>query len=262
MDQLQLILALLVLSFGGPMAQGEGAEETTVAGDTLVEVVEDSTGYVVSIQQVTVTDMRIADTLVISLNSFGNPLAGFELKFAVESPFIDIVGVLPGEIYDSCNWEFFNARQIDTHNKENYPPVIWQAVALADMMPGTDRPVCFSFEREASLMKLVVSSEHVARVPDTVAPIFFFWEDCSDNTIAGISGDILAISAKVFDYYNVEYTEKQKLFPTRTGAPKHCIDPVARNKPRRQIEFHNGGVEFKLNVDEDIADSIEASTEE
>lgn len=262
MNQLRLILTLLVLSFGGPMAQGEDTEETAVAGDTLVEVVEDSTRYVVSVQRVTVTDMRINDTLVISLNSFGNPLAGFELKFAVESPFIDIDTVLPGEIYDSCNWEFFNARQIDAHNKENYPPVIWQAVALADMMPDTDRPVCFSFEREASLIKLVVSSEHVARVPDTVAPIFFFWEDCSDNTIACISGDTLAISAKVFDYYNVEYTEKQKLFPNRTGAPEQCIDPTARNKPRRQIEFHNGGVEFKLDLGEDIADSTEASTEE
>ena len=259
MDQLRLISALLVLSFGGPIARGEGTKETAVAGDTLVEVVEDSTRYVVSVQRVTVTDMRIDDTLVISLNSFGNPLAGFELKFAVESPFIDIVEVLPGEIYDSCNWEFFNARQIDTHNKENYPPVIWQAVALADMMPGTDRPACFSFEREASLIKLVVSSEHVARVPDTIAPIFFFWEDCSDNTIAGISGDTLAISARVFDYYNVEYTEKQKLFPTRTGAPKQCIDPNALNKPRRQIEFHNGGVEFKLDLGEDIADSTDTT---
>lgn len=241
------------------MAWGEGAEETTVAGDTLVEVVEDSTRYIVSIQRVIVTDMRIDDTLVISLNSFGNPLAGFELKFAVESPFIYIDTVLPGEIYDSCNWEFFNARQIDTPNKEDYPPVIWQAVALADMMPDTDRPVCFSFEREASLVKLVVSSEHVARIPDTVAPIFFFWEDCSDNTIAGISGDTLAVSAKVFDYYNVEYTEKQKLFPTRTGAPEQCIDPTARNKPRRQIEFHNGGVEFKMNLEGEIVDSAETT---
>jgi hypothetical protein len=260
MNKLQLILTLLVLSFSGSMARGESTEESTVVGDTLVEVVEDSIRYVVSVQRVTVADMRIDDTLMISLNSFGNPLAGFELKFAVESPFIYIDTVLPGEVYDSCNWEFFSSRQIDTHNKENYPPVVWQAVALADMMPGADRPVCFGFEREASLIKLVVSNEHIARVPDTVAPIFFFWEDCSDNTIAGISGDTLAISAKVFNYYNVECTEDRELFPTRTGAPKQCIDPAARNKPHREIEFHNGGVEFKLDLGKDTADSTETST--
>ncbi len=261
MDQLRLVLASLMLFLGGQPAWGEGAEETVVAEDTIVEVVEGSTRYVVSVQRVTVTDMRISDTLVISLNSFGNPVAGFELKFAVESPYLDIVGVLPGEIYDSCNWEFFNARQIDIH-EENYPPVVWQAVALADMMPGTDRPVCFGLDKEASLLKLVVSSEHVTRVPDTVAPIFFFWEDCSDNTVAGISGDTLAVSAKVFDFYGVEHTVKQKSFPSRTGAPEQCIDPDARNKPRRQIEFRNGGVEFTANVDEDIADSTDTSTEE
>jgi hypothetical protein len=259
MNQLWLISILLVLSFGGAMVKGEDTEETAITGDTLVEVSEDSIRYVVTVQRVTVTDMRIDDTLVISLNSFGNPLAGFELKFAVESPFIYIDTVLPGEIYDSCNWEFFNARQIDTHNKEDYPLVIWQAVALADMMPDTNRPVCFSFGREASLVKLVVSSEHVARVPDTVAPIFFIWEDCSDNTIAGISGDTLAISAKVFDYYNIEYTEKQELFPTRTGTPEQCINPTARNKPRRQIEFHNGGIQFELNLEGEIVDSAETT---
>lgn len=247
------MLACLVLLFGAPAVWGQ--ERVEPVGDT---VVEEAPRYVVSVQRVTVTDMRIDDTLAILLNAFGNPVAGFELKFAVESPFIDIVAVLPGEIYDSCGWEYFNARQINTANKETYPPVVWQAVALADI-PDAHRPLCFGFDREASLIKLVVSSEHMARVPDTIAPIFFFWEDCGDNTIAGVSGDTLAMSTKVFDYYNVEYTEGRELFPSRTGAPNQCINPAAKNKPRRLIEFHTGGVEFKLDLEPVEVDTTDSS---
>ena len=83
MNQLSLILPLLVLSFGGPETWGEDIREAALAEDTLVEAIEDSPRYVLSVQRVTVTDMSLNDTLMILLNSFGNPVAGFELKFAV-----------------------------------------------------------------------------------------------------------------------------------------------------------------------------------
>lgn len=261
MNQLSLILALLVLSFGGPATWGEDIEDTALAEDTLVEAIEDSPRYVLSVQRVTVTDMSLNDTLMILLNSFGNPVAGFELKFAVESPFIDIDTVLPGEIYDSCQWQFFTSRPISARDKEGYPPLIWQAVGLAQSVLAGDGPVCYGLERQASLIKLVVSSGQAAQVPDTVAPIFFFWEDCTDNTIADISGATLSLSARVFDCFGNEFTPESDSFPNRTGAVDQCIDPAALNKPRRQIDFYNGGVEFKLDLGENIADSTEDSTE-
>jgi len=226
----------------------EEVDETTTTGDTLVEVVEDSPAYIVSIERLKVGDMKLDDTLEIMLDSFGRPLAGFELKFALESPFINIDTVLPGEILDSCGWEFFNARAVNTQDKEGYPPVVWQAVGLAKTAPGGRGPTCYSLERQASIVRLVLSSWLVGRVPDTVVKIFFFWEDCSDNSIANLSGDTLAISARVFDYFGNELPQESNLFPNRTGATKQCIDPDSRNKPRRQIDFHNGGVEFKLDL--------------
>lgn len=256
MNRLQLIVACCVLSFGTSAVLGQERNESV--RDTLTK---EAPRYVLSVQRVTVGDMKINDTLSISLNSFGYPMAGFDLKFAVENPLIDIVEVLPGEIYDSCRWEYFDARQVPTAGKETYPPIVWHAVALANLIPDTVRPLCFSFNREASLIKLVVSSEHVAQAPDTVVPIFFFWEDCSDNTIASVTGDTLAMSAKVIDYFNIEHPQGRELFPCRTGAPKDCINPRSRNKPQRLIEFYNGGVEFKLDLGDEVIDSQERGIE-
>jgi hypothetical protein len=213
--------------------------------------------YVVSIERVKVGNMRIHDTLAITLNSFGRPLAGFELKFGLESPFIDIDTVLPGELFDSCRWEFFNSRSLTNPDRVDYPPILWQAVAIAQVSPGEQGPICYGLDGEVSLAKLVVTSERVARVPDTVAPIFFFWEDCTDNTISNASGDTLAISSKVFDFHDIEYTGDLESFPNRTGSSDECIRPSRPNRPRRLIEFHNGGVEFKLDVGDKTADSSE-----
>jgi len=239
----------------------EPVGDTLSLKDTLIKEIEDSSRYVVSVQRVTVGDMKINDTLLISLKSFGKPIAGFELKFAVESPFINIDTVLSGELYDSCRWQFFTARSVNTLDNKGYPPVLWQAVALARVVSEGEGPLCYSLDREASLARLVVSSEHISRIPDAVAPIFFFWEDCSDNSFSSISGDTLAISAKLFDFHDVEYQEKQNRFPNRTGALDECINPAARNKPRRLIKFHNGGVEFKLDLGDKVTDSLERGIE-
>jgi hypothetical protein len=203
--------------------------------------------------------MQIHDTLAILLNSFGRPLAGFELKLGVESPFIDIDTVLPGVLFDSCGWQFFKARSIATYGKTGVPPVLWQVVALAETVPGGTRPVCYGWEDEVSVAKLVVTSEHLTRVPDTVVHISFFWEDCSDNTIAGMSGDILSLSAEVYDYHDVQYDRTVDTFPNRTGAPDDSIDLSRPNHPRRRITFYNGGVEFRLSIEKDTADSGQAT---
>jgi hypothetical protein len=201
--------------------------------------------------------MKIYDTLEITLTSSGRLLAGFELKFGVASPFIDIDTVLPGELYDSCRWEFFSSRSVNNQHREDYPPTLWQAVAIAQVSPSEQGPICFGLDGEVSLVKLVVTSEHLTRVPDTVAPIFFFWEDCTDNSISGVSGDTLAISAAVFDYDSTASQSSGDIFPNRTGAIDDCINPDKPNRPHRLIEFYNGGVEFKLDVGVRQADSTE-----
>ncbi|MCK4461677.1 MAG: hypothetical protein KAW46_07715 [candidate division Zixibacteria bacterium] len=214
----------------------------------LPQEAEDTANFVVSIERLTVHRGRILDTLDITLESGGNLLAALDLRLALESRFVEILEILPGEILDSCSWEFFNAQAEEGSVRENYPRSLWHVVALAELIPDETRPHCYGIGRRASLLRLVISSEHVDLVPDGTAAIFFFWESCSDNSIAGVTGNMLSLSAKLYDYYPVGDYESDALFPTRLGAPEQCIDPSVKNPPRRCIEFHNGGVEFLLQL--------------
>ncbi|MCK4372596.1 MAG: hypothetical protein KAW61_05585 [candidate division Zixibacteria bacterium] len=209
---------------------------------------EDTANFVLSVERLTVHRGRILDTLDVTLESGGNLLAAFDLRLALESRFVEILEILPGEILDSCSWEFFNAKAEDESVRENYPRSLWHVVALAELIPDETRPHCYGIGRRASLVRLVVSSEHVDLAPDGTAAIFFFWESCSDNSIAGVTGNMLSVSAKLYDYYPTGNYESEALFPTRLGAPEQCIDPSVKNPPRRRIEFHNGGIEFLMQL--------------
>ncbi|MEA2030741.1 MAG: hypothetical protein U9N55_03995 [candidate division Zixibacteria bacterium] len=238
------------------------AVESGIVDSTLqmkLDSSDEKQSAVITIEQLTVDDMKLDDTLLIMLKSTGTSLAGFDFKFGINNPMVDIVEILPGEIYDSCRWEYFNAHQINTtHRDDDYPPILWQAVALAEVVSDTTKPLCFGFESEASLLKLVLSNEHVLNQPDTTVPIFFFWEDCTDNTISGRTGNVLLISRQVFDYFREKPPRSSKLFPNRTGAPNQCIDPARDNHPRRRIILHNGGIKFNLNVELKPSDSTDS----
>jgi len=188
--------------------------------------------------------MQVFDTLLISVESFGYQVAGFDLKFGTNSSFIDILEVLPGEVNDSCDWEYFSAKALNNFN-EAFPCQLWQAVAIAKITPDTTLPTCFGFQRTASLLKIVVASETREYIPDTLAPIFFFWEDCSDNSLSDETGTAMIISRQVYDYLGTEISDTGQIFPTRRGSPRQCVKPEIQNKPVRQIDFHNGGVTFK-----------------
>jgi len=251
-SRLTIIPLLLLL-----MSAGRAAEsEDTLHRDTLLEV--DSVGadtteelkYVLQLNRLTVDDMQLYDTLDLMVESFGNQFAGFTLKLGHYSSYLDILEILPGEVPDSCGWEFFRAVEIDTKGNHSLLPTLWRITALAKMSVSGPKVRCYGFERPASLLRLVVSSAHMMQVPDTTIPVFFFWEDCRDNVLSDASGNLLIVSSAVIDYFPVAWIGIPDMFPTRLGTPLQCIDQGARNRPVRGVEFHNGGVEFKLSIKE------------
>ncbi|MFZ5981386.1 MAG: hypothetical protein ACOYVF_12215, partial [Candidatus Zixiibacteriota bacterium] len=139
--------------------------------------------YIVRMDRLEVDNMQVFDTLEITVESFGNLIAGFDLKIGTNSSYVEILDILPGEVNDSCGWEYFNAKEINKSD-QTYPCQLWQAVAIAKISPDTTLPTCFGFERTASLLKVIVAGEPRTYIPDTVAPIFFFWEDCGDNSLS------------------------------------------------------------------------------
>ena len=119
-------------------------------------------------------------------------------------------------------------------------------MALAKFSPDTLKPVCLGLNREASIMRLIVVSAPNVPIKDSAAAIFFLWEDCRDNTLSDSTGAVLLISRKIFDYFDSGLIPAGDAFPTRLGTPEQCINPRLQFHPRRKIEFHNGGLEFKV----------------
>jgi hypothetical protein len=203
--------------------------------------------------------MRLNDTLSLILESSGREIAGFSLKFGCISRYCDIIEVLPGEILDSCKWEFFHAVPDNTAGKTPQLMQLWKVTALAKATPTGSSPPCLGLDRPASLLKLVVSNEGISEVPDHKAPVFFYWEDCRDNVLSGPDGRMTAVSVDVIDQFVVELPDSDELFPTVQGTPQSCIKSKRANHPERLIHFYNGGVEFKLDIQVDTVDPISES---
>ncbi|MFQ5500147.1 MAG: hypothetical protein ACE5FH_10805 [Candidatus Zixiibacteriota bacterium] len=246
------MFALVVLCWLPEVGRSQSVDSSD---SQLTDVVADSSA-VVTIDRVAVDNGRINDTLDVRFESSGRSIAAFDLKIAAQGRWLEIIEILPGALCDSCDWEFFNAHDMSAGLSDGEPSALWQVVAIADITPDTNRAPCYGIEKETSLCRLVVTNDRVADQPDTVVPVFFYWEDCSDNTMADVSGDLLYISRQVSDYFPTDNTEWGELFPRRTGAPLDCISPSAINKPLRAIDFRNGGVGFQLSVDITAPDSV------
>lgn len=207
----------------------------------------DSSGtfYRVSVGRATINDTTRVDTLSITLKSYPNELAAFDLKVGTDRSNVEILQILPGYFHDSCRWEFFNARSVKIIPEEGKPTSLWQVVAISETIPDDTAPACYLMAGEVELVKVVISIQPTNAVSLTPIPIFFYWEDCTDNTISSRSGDTLAISSRIVDFYPVTIPGQAELFPTRMGTPRQCVTPGLPNRPRRLVEFLNGGLEFK-----------------
>jgi len=256
-----LPIAALCAMLATPAALSLAADSTRVADSSDIgrfsraDSSADSAYFILRIGRREILNRRILDTIDVTVQSYHAEPAGFDFKIGCHDPNVDIKEILPGEIFDSCKWDYFSARRLMPTGKPGLPVVLWHIVGLARAMPGVSKPVCFGFEKETPLMRLVVSNEHVLQMPETQAAIFFLWEKCTDNVLSGLSGTKLSISGNVLDYFPVDLQSSEELFPTRRGTPAQCINRNRPNYPLRQIEFHNGGVSFRYDLPATKADT-------
>ncbi len=182
---------------------------------------------------------QLIDTVDISIESSGKPVGGVDIKIGFDSPALEILEIIPGEIPDSCGWKFFNSRDVSFKTSAEAPIGVWQILAMAEFGGDTVSAVCYGFDRKASIAKLVihVDSSKLDLETDSILQIFFYWEDCGDNTVTNISGDSLYLSAELNDKRSAP-----RALPSRIGAPASCINPKAQNKPVRGVGFESGGV--------------------
>lgn len=204
---------------------------------------------IISIDTLLVDDMTFDDSIDVIVETQGIEMAACQLKLAVASRYLDIVAILPGEMIDSCKWDMFKARQTTPVGQEGAPREIWQITAIAQGMSDKKAPVCYGLKRPAIFARLVVSGAHSLNEPDTTAAIFFYWESCRDNVISDRQGSSILISDTVLDRLPVSLETDRDKFPTRFGSLGKCVSHRAAEKPRRLVEFRNGGVRLRAGVD-------------
>lgn len=198
--------------------------------------------YKITIESESYSLGQLIDTVDIGIETSGKPIGGVDIKIGFDSPALEILEIIPGEIPDSCRWKFFNSRDISFKTSGDAPIGVWQILAMAEFGGDSFRPVCYGFDRNASIAKLVihVDSSQIDLETDSILTIFFYWQDCGDNTVTNISGDSLYLSLN-----STNEKDTPRVLPSRIGAPASCINPRAQNKPVRGVSFESGGVVIK-----------------
>lgn len=205
--------------------------------------------FSVSIESVASTFISRLDTIDVKLTT-STELGGFDFKIGLESNgstvgIPDIVEILPGEFIDSCRWEMFNTHRIETSLGDNRPSSLWQVVALPEMIPDSTRPICFSPAGEMNIFKIVLATGHAygARIyhPERDSlDLFFFWEDCGDNSISSGSGSELFVMSQIFDSDGRTLADSSSQAKGGRLLPSGCPGSKENGRIKPRILFRNG----------------------
>jgi hypothetical protein len=152
---------------------------------------------------------------------------------------------------EDCAWEYFTYRYGAIANCDGpCPSGLLRIVAMAETNNGPWHPVenCAAGPLELAKLKFYVTNDYTFGC--MFIPVYFYWIDCGDNSIASVSGDTLWISRHVYwyDCYGgyFEVTGDpwvggwQGIVP-----PIDCTDPLPNKPPALVgIDFWGGGIDI------------------
>ena len=186
--------------------------------------------------------------------SSGKPVGGFNLLVEYDASALLVNSVLPGDLLESCGWEYFTYRQGADGNCSGCPSGLLRIVGIAETNNGANHPGCFLDGQIGSLATIDFFVTNNRSLECMYVPVRFFWIECGDNAFSDQSGDTLWISRRVFDLEMVEITNNSYGMPGYFGAPDACLIGGGPGKPAaiRCVDFTNGGIDIVC------ADSIDA----
>ncbi|MFH1701315.1 MAG: T9SS type A sorting domain-containing protein [Candidatus Zixiibacteriota bacterium] len=200
--------------------------------------------------------------LPIWLKKGSEEMGGFDFLLAYDPTVLTFTEASLGQFFQDCGWEYFTYRYGSHGNCGNgCPSGEIRVVAMAETNNGPVHPddeCIINLGDGQILVNLTFFVSTNVNYNDYFAHVSFFWMDCGDNVISVASGDSLAISRFVYNYYGmdggdsyIEVTDRNWGFPGMYGAPVACETRTDKGAPIRFIDFFNGGIDI---IDKDKID--------
>jgi hypothetical protein len=244
---------------GGRTFTFDGSPESFEAvADTVFNWAADS----LQLRPMTITIEKVHDVLQghyisVSITTEYRELemGGFDLLIAYDASALAPTEVTPGQLLEDCGWEYFTYRYgVHGNCGDACPSGLLRIMALAETNNGPYHPSCYGppdiDPHELAEITFYVTNDRTFNCQFT--PIYFFWDDCNDNSISNIDGSILYIDHAIYDFEGnlIWHEEDDDEFPEDAripfvGAPDYCLNPDPE-KPSavRRIDFVNGGIDI------------------
>jgi len=223
----------------------------TVNADTCCFTIKLDPKFRVSIQKV--HNVLQGHYQEVSINLDGSyesePMGGFDFLIAYDASALAFVNADPGQLLETCHWEYFTYRFGAFGNcGDACPSGLLRLVALAETNNGENHPACFTSASgtELATINFYVSNDRTLEC--MYVPIYFYWMDCTDNAISSKFGDTLFVEARVFAFEGFEgpefeITDHAVELPSATGIPDECLDGD-KLYPVRFVDFRAGGIDI------------------
>ncbi|MFZ5980430.1 MAG: T9SS type A sorting domain-containing protein [Candidatus Zixiibacteriota bacterium] len=219
---------------------------TLVAHQVTIEKVHDQLQG-----QYTTVELNMLDDTYVNY-----PMGGFDFLISYDASALTFIEADMGQMLVECDWEYFEYRTGPFGNcGSGCPSGMIRIVAMAEYNDGPYHPTCFTNDGvnthspQLAVLTFLVTNDYTYNC--NFVPIRFTWLDCGDNTISNVAGDILFISAEVWDYFGddgvdtyVEITNFDEVMPSIYGAPIFCDTVNDKTDPYRFIKFLNGGIDI------------------
>lgn len=187
-------------------------------------------------------------TLTVSADSIISKISGFDITIAHEGRQAAVYDINPGNLFDSCGWEYFAYRQISADTVftffPQYPVNLINIVGLASLS-GNPSTSCNRMSATLAEIDLQLSIQYQGDLDDRFVWYRFFWRDCNDNVLTSVSGDTLFIANKLFqDFFPADTLRELELPFPGFGIPDEPCSGPGGEEVLSTVNFVNSGILF------------------
>jgi hypothetical protein len=143
--------------------------------------------------------------LSVFLSDTTDYIGGYDFLIYYDASALTFMEAELGDLLAACGWEYFTYRFGPFGNcGSSCPSGMLRIVAMAEYNNGPNHPACFGQgPGELAKLKFYVTND---RTYDCMfIPVGFYWLDCGDNIISGVSGDTAWIARHVYGYDEIPY---------------------------------------------------------